>query len=99
MLSRGLANSKSECGALRADRTAEGRGRADRLREQGDNEDSRKVMREAEAMARNYKEQLESSRRDSSDDVRASLRQLQRDLQELREQFRQLQEQRGSNRN
>jgi beta-lactamase regulating signal transducer with metallopeptidase domain len=75
------------------------RERVDQLRKQGAPEAAEQAMREAEALARKYKEQVDSSRRDSSDDLRAGLRQLQRDLQELREQFRQLQEQRGSNRN
>jgi hypothetical protein len=97
---------KFEAGSLRADQSERveqklrsARARVDQLRAQGDHEAAEKAMRDAEAAASKYKEQVDSSHRDSSDDLRAGMRQLQRELQELREQFRQLQEQRGSNRN
>jgi beta-lactamase regulating signal transducer with metallopeptidase domain len=78
----------------------------EQLQKQGVHEAAEKLMRQVEETARKNKEVVDAYRRDaasnrldSSDDVRAALRQIQRELHELREQFRQLQEQRSSNRN
>jgi hypothetical protein len=86
--------------AQRADQTLREK-LLDHLHKQGDHEMAEKLLRkaEAEAIARKDKEQVDSARRDSSDDLRAGLRQLQRELHELRDQFRKLQEQRSTNPN
>ena len=74
------------------------REQVDQLRKQGNQEAAEKLMREAEAMTHNLKERIDATRAESAEDLRATLRQVQRDLKELREQLRQLQEQRSGDR-
>jgi bla regulator protein blaR1 len=69
------------------------------IRRQANNEFAQERMRDAEAIAGDLEERPEPTRGDSADDLRAGLRQVQRDLKELREQFRRLLEQRGADRN
>jgi hypothetical protein len=70
----------------------------DELRKQGDHEGATKLMREAEAAARTLQEQAGAVRRESGDDLRAGLRQVQQELKDLREQLKKLLDERASKR-
>ena len=68
------------------------REQAERLQKEGRTEEAEKLMRHAKEMMGELQGEG-VSRRDSADDVRGQVQQLQRELKEVREQLRQLQEQ------